>query len=287
MRALLITTSADLQDPPLRHITEILRRADVEPIISGALGAGSYLREQLRSHDGIDLGIVIMPHRFAARRGSLALMVEAGICLGLDIPLLAIIHPDEKLPPALSSIRHVNAWPDDTDALQLHLGMFIQSAASLKAWRRSSSPQLASRLTSNAPPDDAGEGAHEGSGLVERTAALLRGAGKDLVLGDLDYGADMAFVAGDDSPFVVVVEAKKTAWPTTAHSAADQLQEYVDRSGAGLGLLVTDEAVSDFNPFGSHPEVLLLSICELADIVTSGEFDSRIRSARNRIVHQG
>ncbi|MDG9674821.1 hypothetical protein [Micromonospora sp. DH14] len=286
MRALLITTSADLQDPPLRPITEILRRANVEPVMSGALGAGSYLREQLRSHDDINLGIVILPYRFATR-GGLALMVEAGICLGLDIPLLAIIHPDEKLPPALSSIRHVSVSLDNTDALQLHLGMFIQSAASLKAWRRTSSPQLTPRLTSNAPRGDGGKGPHGGSGLVERIAALLRSTGKDLVLGDLDSGADMAFVAGDDSPFVVVVEAKKTAGPTMAHAAADQLQEYVDRSGAGLGLLVTDEAISDFNPSGSHPEVLLLSLTALADIVASGEFDKFVRSVRNRIAHQG
>ncbi|MFC6023740.1 hypothetical protein ACFP2T_47255 [Plantactinospora solaniradicis] len=288
MRALLITTSADLQDPPLRHITEILHRAGVEPVTSGALGAGSYLRGQLRPDGDISVGIVILPHRFARQGGSLALMVEAGICLGADIPLLAIVHPGEKLPPALSAIRHVKARLDDTDALQLHLGMFIRSAASLKAHRVKPPPQPAvPRLTPPAPPDDAGRAAYGGFELVERTVALLRSAGKDPVLGNPDSGADMAFVAGDDEPFVVVVEAKRIRPQSPAHLATKQLIQYVERAGAGLGLLVTDEAALDSRHYHGRPEVLLLSIQELANIVADGDLDNRIRSARNRIVHQG
>lgn len=286
MRALLITTFADLHDPPLQQVIEILRRTDVEPVTSGSLGAGSYLRERLQPDIGI--GIVILPHRFAEKGGSLALMVEAGICLGADIPLLTIIHPNEKLPPALSSVRHVKARLDDTDALQLHLGMFIQSAASLKTHHLRRSPQhLVPSIVLPPAMDDAGRRTQLGYEFVDQVAALLRAAGKEPVLGQLDYGVDIAFAAGDDAPFVVVVQAKMIGPQAQARPAVERLLEYVDRSGSGLGLLITDEPALDSSSYTGHPTVLLLSINDLGNIVANGDLDKRIRRARNRIVHQG
>ena len=105
MRALLITTLPSVDSSELRYVVDILAREDVQAVTTGTLGAGAYLANAIGSE--ISAAIAILPRQAGDHGGWAALMIEAGICLGMKIPLLLIVDPSERRSAASGGFVHV------------------------------------------------------------------------------------------------------------------------------------------------------------------------------------
>ncbi|MCP2323421.1 hypothetical protein HDA40_001928 [Hamadaea flava] len=290
MRALIVTTFRDVDDPELVPLVEILASQNVGVVISGMLGAGAYLAKGMPSDLGV--AIAILPPGGNEASGWSALMVEAGICLGTDIPLLTIVPRGHELPPALSGQQYVRAGLSDIDTLRLHVGMFVRAAE-----YRQPRPRLAEhwfdlkRHARTAELETAPPPEQTGSRLEWQVADLLRGSASMLARGEprrrlgIDDGVDLAFSIGDPAKAIVVVVEVKTVRPEQQlEHAVSQLSSHVVRTRADLGLLVTDRPVHDATTV-TQRGIVLLTLTQLQEVVRAGRLESILRDARNRAVH--
>ncbi|WP_141725152.1 hypothetical protein [Micromonospora pallida] len=284
MRALLITTLTEVDSDELRHVVDISARENVQLVPTGALGAGAYLAASIEPE--ARAAIAILPKRSAEHPGWSAIMVEVGICLGMAIPLLLIVDPSEKLPPALAPVRHARARLDDIDSLRLHIGMFLRGARQVSQAAGSRPTRHTDTVTTHVETSDSWTFA--GHKLQSDVAALLSSSGALLgaaVVGD-QPGVDLAFAVDIQRvPTTVVVEVKPFSGHWAPTSAIQQLSRHIEETGADLGLLITDKSPAGPLVRQAPANILVYSLEDLSEALRTTGLERLLREARNRVVH--
>ncbi|MEV4691351.1 hypothetical protein AB0K27_09545 [Micromonospora echinospora] len=284
MRALLITTLTEVDSDELRHVVDIAARENVQLVPTGVLGAGAYLAASMEPETGA--AIAILPKRSAEHPGWSALMVEVGICLGMAIPLLLIVDPSEKLPPALAPVRHARARLDDIDSLRLHIGMFIRGARQVPRAAGSRTTRHTATVTTRVETSDSWS--YAGHKLQSDVAALLSNSGALLgaAVGGDHPGVDLAFAVDIQRvPTTVVVEVKSFSGHWAPTSAIQQLSRHIEETGADLGLLITDKSPAGALVRQAPANILVYSLEGLSEALRTTGLERLLREARNRVVH--
>ncbi|MBQ1052154.1 hypothetical protein KBX50_27320 [Micromonospora sp. C51] len=284
MQALLITTLTEVDSDELRHVVDIAARENVELVATGALGAGAYLAASIEPETRA--AIAILPRRSADHPGWSALMVEVGICLGMAIPLLLIVDPGEKLPPALAPVRHVRAGLDDLDSLRLHIGMFLRAVRQVPLAVGSRTTRHTAKVTSRVGTSDSW--GYAGNKLQSSVEDLLSSSGALLdaaVDGDRP-GVDLAFAVDVRGvPTTVVVEVKSFWGHSAPTSAIQQLSRHIEETGADLGLLITDKSPAGALVRQAPANILVYSLKDFSEALRTTGLERLLREARNRVVH--
>ena len=139
---------------------------------------------------------------------------------------------------------------------------------------------------------------------VRESPGGLRGAEFERLVGDLlreagaqaeerspwkpDEGIDIAaFIPGEEQRLgAVMIQVKSgTLTGRTLQATQHELSTYVLRVGAGLGLLVYDQAAPDARKVPPAPLVASLGIDELLAELESKPLSTVLAQARNRAVH--
>lgn len=277
---------------------------------SSDLGAGLDLANL--PLDDFDFAIAILPTGIsAAGGGSAAILIEIGVCAAKKIPLFTIASPDEPLSAALGTLMTVRASLENTEALKLHLDVFlrrldrsthrsntniIENPAALGKDRailptqKDAIKRARDLLRESAQGDIRNPAVFEANIILLLEAYLAaNGAVTQHRLNDTrgDQGIDLAF-AHPSIPEAVLVEVKQNlARPALLEKAQEQLSHFVQRNGGAIGLLLIPDYIGAHLLHQSTPSPLVrtLGFGEFIRETDKGGLGDFLRQTRNRMVH--
>ncbi len=232
----------------------------------------------------------------SALQDSARVFFEAGVALGLGLPLLVMAEADADSGPLKGlSVAQLPGGTRNEEALRFHLGLFITSAARAAPAqvKRPPSPLKINLLEQRAKLDALHREGSANGRMLERWAVDLFRAGGAKVAeasNPSNRGLDLvAELEGLNLPGPLVVEVKGGK-PSSRRllEAALQLQYLVLQERAGLGLLLFDDAAM---PAGFALQVVPMVVClgaaePLSMMEQHGSLADAMRSARNEAVHQ-
>jgi hypothetical protein len=227
-----------------------------------------------------------------------AIYVEIGVAVARSLPLVIVAESSVPPSPALAGATTIIMTQlGNEEALQLHLGLFLRQ---VQAGPRERHPaRVPAPQTLPVPAAYAAR-----LQTVRESPSGLSGAEFERFVGDVlreagaqaeerspwepDKGIDIAaFIPGEEQRLGAVMVQVKSGKLTSHALRASQreLSAHVLRAGAGLGLLVYDQATRDARKVPSAPLVSSLSIDQLLAELGSRPLSAVLIQARNRAVH--
>jgi Restriction endonuclease len=270
------------------HAVDIESTSDV--------GAGVTLADASLAH--YDFAIAVIPADHQRDASLPAIYVEIGVAVGRGLPLLVIAGPSIPPSPALAGATTIIMTQlGNEEALRLHLGLFLRQ---LRA-----APRVQNLARPPTPPAPSVPAAYalrlEG---VRESPGGLRGAEFERLVSDLlreagaqaeerspwgpDGGIDIAaFIPGEEQRLgAVMIQVKSgTLTSRTLQETQRQLSAQVLQAGAGLGLLVYDQATPDARKVPPAPLVSRVGIDQLLAELATKPLSALLTQARNRAVH--
>lgn len=270
------------------HAVDIESTSDV--------GAGVTLADASLAH--YDFAIAVIPADHQRDASLPAIYVEIGVAVGRGLPLLVIAGPSIPPSPALAGATTIIMTQlGNEEALRLHLGLFLRQ---LRA-----APRVQNLARPPTPPTPSVPAAYalrlEG---VRESPGGLRGAEFERLVSDLlreagaqaeerspwgpDGGIDIAaFIPGEEQRLgAVMIQVKSgTLTSRTLQETQRQLSAQVLQAGAGLGLLVYDQATPDARKVPPAPLVSRVGIDQLLAELATKPLSALLTQARNRAVH--
>lgn len=289
MRSVLIAS----RDDDVRTLSEVLSEEGLEPTSSQSIGAGAALADALT--DDIVAAVAVLPPSAA---GLSAVLVEVGIVLGRELPLLVVVSPGSELPPALVGVRTVTADLDNREALGFQLRMFAQSLSAERLEHEVTSPvgeplppneaaQFRNRLIDIAHNDTPHK---QGAAFEDWIVDVLRAGGATVEQDrryTVDRGVDaVASIPGEEHRLgPLLVEAKIFQGPPRLRQAARQLVGQVLTRGSGLGLLIYASPEPDPQP-ETTPRIISLWAKDLISELERMSLAEVLVRARNEAIHR-
>jgi hypothetical protein len=280
----------------LSVLLAVLSRHAVEVSPATDVGVGVALADMPLGE--YDFALAVVPAGRADRSTSLsAIYIEIGVAAGRDLPLLVIAEPPDPPSPALAGVTTILTHVSNEDALDLRLSVFLrQLLVSPRTQERDLSRTVqaalapgpyAERLQAvrNAPA------AFRGLAFEQLVSSLVQDAGAQAEHrspGGPDTGIDFAaFFPGEEQRLGAVMFQVKSGKVTrdTLRRAEMRLSEQVMQSGAGLGVLVYDQAPPGASGIPPAPLVIRLSIDELLADLEDRPLSGVLYQARSRAVH--
>jgi hypothetical protein len=274
-------------DLDLRPLLDGLKRRGAEPyVLSDVAPLGADIAQSLRvAIARADRVLIVLTEELALNP-----VLEAGIALALDKPLLIIAAPGASVPSDLTGQLVAQARPDDLDAVNFALdnaearasrpprrGNAIQPTG--RPLGRDTADRLLNRLASIEPTE------RSSAELLREAIEASRGVG----VVNAEPGFDLG-VWSDDLDAIVgnplLVEIKRSLMP----GAVDQVLRALNaHPSARLALLVyiepSTEPPSRAELDHARFPVLVISIQQLLERMASASFAEVIRDLRNRSAH--
>jgi len=267
---------------------------------------------QFASLNEVDLLIAVLPQKREMAHSS-AIFTEIGIALGKGWPVLllrregALAGPGLLGVPSLPMPLELGVGGPAASDLTLSLDLFLRGVRRglaepertrlTEADRRGElvpldlayARQSLEKLRLAAPPVQGLDFERFVASLLEAAGAQVGGIGPRSGTLEAGSGVDLAFtVPGEEQRLgVVVVQVKvrpeigAARWRT----AQQHLQAYVLSSGAGLGMLIFNDATANKRPRPTVPLVLTMGIDEMLDGLSERSLAETVIQARNRAVH--
>lgn len=244
-----------------------------------------------------EAAVVVLPVE-GNRRGVQAVLLEAGIAAGRDLPLLIIVPPDQTIPTALATIQVVKTDLRNREALSLHVGLFARSleAAAHGPVESSSppmlvplNPELADQFETRLASLIGSPERSRGFAIEQFVVDLLSSAGANIEAeqGRPNRGFDAAaFIPGQEERLgLLVIEVKDRLDRASRINAERQLQSYVMDARAGLGLLLYVSSTSKTST-PTTPLVLSMPIWQLLSELRVRPLSKVLVHARNEAIHR-
>jgi len=270
-----LTSDSDHGREVMREILHELGHSVEDPATSGA---GALLASQDLIADAV---IAVLWAARSTKQRNAAVLVEIGIAIGRDLPVLLVTKPTAML-PALVGVPRLTAENNLDGLLGVQVDLFLQGLekAPKKSWSRST-------LSPSGPHADLSRTV--GLKFEETVGALLQSTGSEIMKPSPRSGPRADFTLyfyGDDSDLgVVLVETKAFRSGSSSSNlrmSARQLSEFVARSSAGLGLLIYDGPPrKDL----TAPLVAAMSLDELRNELSTRSLVDVLRRARNEAIH--
>ena len=201
---------------------------------------------------------------------NLDVMLRIGRAAERGIPAIVIVPPPLTVPSPAEGVILAPCPVDHPSALSTHLWAFTTSIKtfgppkerpSREPDRESTYVDLAEMLSELQRPEDTPTLRFE-----RIVSSILRQAGAASVENEPDRGIDIAFAPSDDSPEVLLVEAKYGRLDERRLRDAEQrLQGYVIDRNAGLGLVIYHDSLG--RRFPQHRAVPLIVRMSLEELV--------------------
>jgi hypothetical protein len=280
----------------LSLLAAVLADQAVEVESTSDIGAGAALAQV--DLDQFDFGLAVVPAGHGEGMvGLSAIYVEIGVAVARSLPLLAVVEPPGPLSPALAGLTTVTSSIGNTEALRLHLGLFLRSVLTASADRRI---PLQTTTAANLVPaayrvrleELRDSPPHERVVAFEQLVSdLLRDAGAQIEErppSSPDVGVDIAaFLPGEEQRLGSLLVEVKSEMLTGSDLGREQqkLSAQVLQTRSGLGLLVYNEATIGARKIPSAPLVFRLGIDELLTELEVRSLSDLLIRARNRAVH--
>jgi hypothetical protein len=217
-------------------------------------------------------------------------MIEVGIAIGLEIPVLLLTTAKKPLPFDLASFRHFNTNLGNRKLLSLQLDLFIRSLAPSKSDQRRpvtpSSGQLgrvrdrpAPKLFGSALEQNIAAAIHQAGGRVSIPSQSDQKVTPDLLMWLPEIDTELFNPAA--------IEAKKTIGAQDLPDLQQRLGEFVSNSNLGCGLIIVNSVFLARNlaKIMPHPFVFITSLGDFRSKLQQGELAAWIRQERNRLAH--
>lgn len=237
-----------------------------------------------------------------------AIYIDIGVALGRRIPVLLVVEPPREVPLVIAGLTHVNASPDNVDALKLHVGQFIR--AKNRKLLRTPGPPRSPSLSSAQVIDshrqladlknidiNSGEASSAARQFEYFAYGLLRAHDAEVVIHrtDFDVGYDLAlWVEGASQiigrPILVAVKFWTSSSTGRINEAANRLAERVSKQGAPFGMLVYHTVKgSDWqiSLTSNKAPVVVIPAHALVDMLGRYSLSRLLIIMRNSIVHGG
>lgn len=280
----------------LSVLRAVLAERAVDIDSTSDVGAGVTLADA--SLAKYDFAIAVIPADHQRDASLPAIYVEIGVAVGRGLPLLVIAGPSIPPSPALAGATTIiMTQPGNEEALRLHLGLFLRQ---VQAAPRAQHP---ARLPAQSTPSVLAAYAARLQAVRESPGGL-RGVEFEQFVGDLvreagaqaeerspwepDGGIDIAaFIPGEEQRLgAVMIQVKSgTLTSRTLQETQRKLSAQVLQAGAGLGLLVYDQATPDARKVPPAPLVSRLDIDQLLAELETRPLSAVLTQARNRAVH--
>jgi hypothetical protein len=270
-----LTSDSAKGEHVFRDILHSLGHQVEEP---ASAGAGALLANQ----DSIaDLVIAVLWASRPSQQRRSAVLVEIGIAIGRNVPVLLVTKPGVLL-PALVGVPRLVAQDNVDGLLAVQVDLFIRGLQ--QAPMRT---PFKSRGPSTGPHADLARTA--GLEFEDSVEALLRSAAVEVLKPDSqsDTRADFTlYFSGDDADLgVVLIETKAfTASSSTdvLRRSANQLSAYVASSRASFGLVIYKGPA---RKVATAPLVAAISLDDLRFELAERSLVDVLRRARNEAIH--
>ncbi len=217
-------------------------------------------------------------------------MLEVGIAIGLEIPVLLLTTGKKPVPFDLASFRHFNTNLNDAKLLSLQLDLFVRSLATSKADKRrpvtSSSgdisrikDQPAPKLFNSALEQIISAAIHKAGGRVTIPSHSGQGLAPDLLMWLPEMDSELFNPAA--------IEAKKTIGAQDLTILQRRLGEFVRNSNMGCGLIVVNSVnlARNLAQIVPYPFVFIIGLGDFKSRLEQGDLAFWIRQERNRLAH--
>lgn len=216
-------------------------------------------------------------------------MLEIGIAIGLDIPVLLLTTGKKPPPFDLASFRHFNTDLRDAKLLALQLDLFVRSLATQKNDKRRQvtfsgdtnriQDQPAPKFFDSALEQNIAEAIHRSGGRVtipSRSGQLLT---PNLLMWLPEVDSELFNPAA--------IEAKKTIGVQDLPSLQHRLGEFVRNSNMGCGLIIVNSVnlARNLAKIVPYPFIFIIGLREFKSKLQEGQLASWIRQERNRLAH--
>lgn len=250
---------------------------------STELGAGALLAAAAWNADAVVVGL------FASRplqRQYAAVLVEAGVALGRDIPVLLLTRPGVRA-PALTGVPRIEASLEDPETLALKLESFLQGV-------QGDLPRHIATTTTASPRVTTPPARIAGYELEQTVASLLEASSSAMLMESRskspDRGADFAFyLKGRETDLgLVLVEVKQVRglhWQRRIRTASLELAQYVAQAGAGFGLVIYDGDNLPPQQRTADPFVVALSLENIERELAQRPLEDVVWRLRNEAIH--
>lgn len=248
------------------------------------MGAGALLSTALWNVDAVVCGLFSARPQLQQRS---AVLVEVGIALGRDTPVLLLTREGIQT-PALTGLPRIEASLADPETLALKLDLFLQGVSG-GVPRKPASTALNLRKPKPSPTSRV-----NGPALEKAVAEILAGSGSAVLT---EVGADFSNVRPDLAFYLegreadlglILVEVKQLSSSSDAQrrirDASFELAHYVAQTNAGLGLVVYDGKSFARQPRTSGSLVAAISLAELRQELTLRPIGDLIGRLRNEAI---
>jgi hypothetical protein len=270
-------------------LREALRELGAETLATTDVASGGGLSSVLQPTDRL----IALLHD--SQVGNTAVLVETGIAIGMQLPVLVIAPPNSAIPAALGDVIVVRGAADDPAALQLPLRLFLRAKAGQTSPPPSPSADRAQldlakfrqELALLEADQGSRSGAEAGAALETFVADLLRYAGAQVeqqpVRGTERPDIALAVPGAEERLGTVIVEVKASRDRAILRSGAAQLLDYVLALQAGLGVLIYPGPEIQLP---TMPMTVTLSLEQLLTELDSRSLGEVLTRARNEAIHR-
>jgi len=268
-------------------VRELLSRGGHEVEDPTALGAGALLAASDWTADAV---IAVLLRKRPPKQRLDAMLVEVGIALGRQLPVLLLADQQLALPPLVGVPRidtTMAAAKADSSLLGTKINLFLRGVESRISRRPSQDISIGPGSTHPISSETV-------SGLTfqSQVGEVLRSTGVEVLrAGHLTPGSERAdfaiYLPGVHPELgIVLVEAKQFSRGSTnkdnLNRAALQLSKQVLNAHASLGLLLYDGGELRLP---ATPLVVSMPLNELANRLADAPLDAVLRRARNEAIH--
>ena len=216
-------------------------------------------------------------------------MLEVGIAIGLEIPVLLLTTGKKPIPFDLASFRHFNTDLQDTKLLSWQLDLFVRSIATQKSDKRR---QVAFSGNLDRIHDQPAPKLFDSAFEQNIAVAIQRSGGRVTIpsrSGQMLTPDLLMWLPEVDSELFnpAAIEAKKTIGVQDLPSLQHRLGEFVRNSNMGCGLIVVNSVnlARNLGKIVPYPFIFIIGLGEFKSKLEQGELASWIRQERNRLAH--
>lgn len=245
----------------------------------------------------VDFVLVVFPVRSDLETPP-ALLLDIGVAIGKNVPVLLIAEPSRKIYTALAPLPLVNISLNNGPALSERIKQFANSIGGQIRPVGEDAPTIdprvldAFRIELDALHDLPIRPAESEYRFMEIALRLLRAGGADLEVSNRDYGSDAAgWIPGTEDFFrdPILFEFKLVRQPRVAKAVLDQLSALTSRHGAALAVVIyfSPNREQIKWPESISPTIIAFEINELVQQLRDRSLAAVLRTRRNVVVHGG